>query len=121
MGDRIDAAWALLPGYLSAHVALSALALMLGLLLSAPLTILALRNSFARPVVMTAISLIQTIPSLALLALFYPLMLALSAAMDSLTGQGFTALGFWPALAALTLYSILPIVRNGAVRITVPG
>lgn len=29
MGDRISAAWALLPGYLSAHVTLSALALLL--------------------------------------------------------------------------------------------
>lgn len=117
MDDRILAAWALLPGYLSAHVTLSALALVLGLALSAPLTLLALRNRIARPLVMTAVSLVQTIPSLALLALFYPLMLGLSAAMASLTGQGFTALGFWPALAALTLYSVLPIVRNAVVGI----
>jgi len=117
MGDRISAAWALLPGYLSAHVTLSALALLLGMLISAPLAILALRSRIARPVVMTAVSLVQTIPSLALLALFYPLMLALSAAIAALTGQGFTALGFWPALAALTLYSVLPIVRNAVVGV----
>ena len=47
-------------------------------------------------------SIIQTIPSLALLALFYPLLLALS----------FQALGFLPSLLALSLYSLLPILRN---------
>jgi osmoprotectant transport system permease protein len=66
---------------------------------------------------MTVVSLVQTIPSLALLALFYPAMLSLSAALASITGERFTALGFWPALAALTLYSMLPIVRNAVVGV----
>ncbi|MDB5684831.1 MAG: transporter permease, partial [Sphingomonas bacterium] len=49
-------------------------------------------------------------PGLALLALFYPLLLALSA----LVGGGIPALGFLPSLLALALYALLPIVRNGA-------
>ncbi len=52
-------------------------------------------------------------PSLALLALFYPLLLALSSLSQKLFGHGFAALGFLPSLLALTLYSMLPIVRNG--------
>jgi len=64
-----------------------------------------------------AASLIQTIPSLALLALFYPLLLALSAVSRSWFGVGFPALGFAPSLAALTLYSMLPILRNGVAGI----
>jgi osmoprotectant transport system permease protein len=55
---------------------------------------------------------IQTIPSLALLALFYPLLLGLSAFTKMAFGIGFRALGFLPALAALTLYSMLPVLRN---------
>jgi hypothetical protein len=51
---------------------------------------------------------IQTIPGLALLALFYPLLLALS----SLVGGFIPALGFLPALLALALYALLPILRN---------
>jgi osmoprotectant transport system permease protein len=47
-------------------------------------------------------------PSLALLALFYPLLLSLSA----LVGGGIPALGFLPSLIALTLYALLPIIRN---------
>ncbi|NWM54757.1 ABC transporter permease subunit, partial [Escherichia coli] len=54
-------------------------------------------------------SLVQTIPSLALLALFYPVLLSLSA----LVGGGIPALGFLPSLLALSLYALLPILRNG--------
>ena len=60
----------------------------------------------------------QTIPSLALLALFYPLLLAISAAIKPLVGFGLPALGFLPSLLALTLYSILPILRNGVTGLT---
>jgi osmoprotectant transport system permease protein len=48
-----------------------------------------------------------------LLALFYPLLLAISALSQHLFGYGFSALGFLPSLLALTLYSMLPIIRNG--------
>jgi osmoprotectant transport system permease protein len=57
--------------------------------------------------------LVQTIPSLALLALFYPLLLALSAVARSVFGHGFAALGFLPSLLALSLYAMLPMLRNG--------
>ena len=53
--------------------------------------------------------LIQTVPALALLALFYPMLLILGQA----TGLAIPALGFLPALIALSLYALLPIVRNG--------
>ena len=58
-------------------------------------------------------SLVQTIPGLALLALFYPLLLAASTLATHLVGVGFSALGFLPSLLALTLYSMLPVIRNG--------
>lgn len=111
MDDRLDAAWSRLPDYLSQHVILSASALLLGLLISLPLAIAAHRNDAIRWPVLTLASVIQTIPSLALLALFYPLLLALSAATSGF-GLQFSALGFLPSLLALTLYSMLPIIRN---------
>ena len=45
---------------------------------------------------------IQTIPSLALLAIMVPALAAL----------GFPSIGFLPAFIGLTLYSVLPILRN---------
>ncbi|HMP62045.1 MAG TPA: ABC transporter permease/substrate-binding protein, partial [Phenylobacterium sp.] len=41
-------------------------------------------------------------------------LLVVSAFSEDVFGRGFSALGFLPALLALTLYSMLPIVRNAA-------
>ena len=117
MSGRVAQAWGLLPEYLAWHVLLSASALVLGLLISLPLAVAASRSPRLRWPVLAFAGLIQTIPSLALLALFYPLLLALSAASQAVLGKGFSALGFLPSLLALTLYSMLPILRNGTAGI----
>ena len=118
MNDQVAAAWKLLPGYLGQHVLLSAAALLLGLAISLPLAVLAARNPKVRWPVLAVASLIQTIPGLALLALFFPLLLALSALTHGLLGFTVSALGFLPSLLALTLYSMLPILRNGVAGLT---
>jgi osmoprotectant transport system permease protein len=102
------------PPLLAQHVLLSAAALLLSIAISLPLAILAARRPRAGSVVLGFASLVQTIPSLALLALFYPLLLWLSA----LVGGGIPALGFLPSLIALTLYALLPIIRNGVAGLT---
>ncbi|HEY1414449.1 MAG TPA: ABC transporter permease/substrate-binding protein [Caulobacteraceae bacterium] len=118
MNDRFTAAWRLLPEYLSQHVLLSLCALLLGLAISLPLAVAASRNRAVRWPALFLASLVQTIPSLALLALFYPLLLALSTLSQAWFGRGFPALGFAPSLMALTLYSMLPILRNGVAGLT---
>jgi osmoprotectant transport system permease protein len=117
LSPGLAAALARLPERLAWHVALSAAALALGLAISLPLAVAASRSARLRWPLLAAASLIQTIPSLALLALFYPLLLAISSLAHGLTGQGFSALGFLPALLALTLYSMLPILRNATAGI----
>ena len=118
MSDQLKAAFALLPGLLGQHVLLSLSALVLGLLLSLPLAVLAARNASVRWPVLALASLIQTIPGLALLALFYPLLLALSALIGPVFGHRLQALGFLPSLLALTLYSMLPVLRNAVAGLT---
>ncbi len=118
MGEQVTAAWALLPGYLAGHVALSAAALLLGLLVGLPLALAAARLPAIRWPALGFASLMQTIPSLALLALFYPVLLALSTAVKMVSGHGFSALGFLPSLLALALYALLPILRNGVAGLT---
>ena len=117
MDERIAAAWSVLPLYLSEHVVLSASALGLGLALSVLLAIAAVRSARVRWPVLALASVVQTIPGLALLALFYPLLLALSTLSERLLGKGFSALGFLPSLLALMLYSMLPVIRNGVTGI----
>ncbi|RPI59077.1 MAG: ABC transporter permease subunit, partial [Lysobacterales bacterium] len=89
----------------------------LGLLVSLALVVAAVRSERVRWPALAFASLIQTVPSLALLALFYPLLLALSGVAESLFGTGFSALGFLPSLLALALYSMLPVIRNGVAGI----
>jgi osmoprotectant transport system permease protein len=110
--DAISAALSHLPDYLGWHVLLSVSALVLGIAISLPLAIFSARRPALRAPVLAIAGVIQTIPSLALLALFYPTLLALSVFTRATFGFGFRALGFLPALAALTLYSMLPILRN---------
>ncbi len=117
MNSRLHSALRMLPQYLSQHVLLSAAALALGIAVSLPLLIAARHSARVRWPVLAAASLIQTVPSIALLALFYPLLLGLSALTQRLFGWRFAALGFLPSLLALTLYSILPILRNGITAI----
>ncbi len=118
MNAQIDAAFAVLPDYLSQHVVLSVAALALGGALSLPLAVAAVGRPALRTPVLTVASLAQTIPGLALLALFYPLLLALSSVTTRFLGFSVPALGFLPSLAALTIYAMLPILRNTIAGLT---
>lgn len=101
-----------LPDYLGNHVRVSVTALALGLLVSLPLAIAARHRPLLRGVLLGLAGIVQTVPGLALLALFYPLLLALAALSLSWFGFGFSAFGFLPAVLALALYSMLPVLRN---------
>jgi osmoprotectant transport system permease protein len=109
---RIAEALARLPDYLGSHVLVSITALALGLAVSLPLALISLRRPALRATLLAVASVVQTIPGLALLALFYPLLLGLAAATERLLGTGFSALGFLPSVLALALYSMLPVLRN---------
>nr|AGU09950.1 Substrate binding domain of ABC-type glycine betaine transport system [uncultured organism] len=114
MSEGYAQAIAQLPALVSAHVLLTSAALALALVIALPLALVAARRRRLRLLLLGFASLVQTIPGLALLALFYPLLLGVSA----LVGGGVPALGFLPSLLALTLYALLPILRNTVAGIT---
>ena len=93
---------------LAAHVLLSASAIALGVLVALPLAVWASRSPGIAKAALGFASLVQTIPALALLALFFPILLSLRA----IFGEQLPTLGFLPALLALALYALLPILRN---------
>jgi osmoprotectant transport system permease protein len=82
---------------LGQHVALVLGSLLAAMAVGIPLGVAAAKWRFLTQPVMLATGLVQTIPSLALLAFLIPL-----------TGT----IGVWPALLALFLYALLPITRN---------
>ncbi len=101
----------LLPGYLSAHLELSLAALCAGALLAIPLGIAVHRRPGLEPALLGAASAIQTIPGLALLAVMVPLFAGVGALLAG-SGIAVRGIGALPALVALSLYGLLPILRN---------
>ncbi|KRM88537.1 ABC transporter permease [Liquorilactobacillus vini] len=75
---------------------ISAISLALGMLVAVPLGIILTRFLKTAKVVIGLASMLQTIPSLALLALMIPIL----------------GIGKLPAIVALFIYSLLPILRN---------
>ena len=88
----------LLPEYFQGHLTLTLIALSLGVVISIPLGVWAAQSATVKRPLLTVVSVIQTFPSVAILALVVAL----------LGGQ----IGLVPAIIALVLYSMLPIVRN---------
>jgi osmoprotectant transport system permease protein len=109
---RWSEAFAHLTDYLGNHLRVSVVALALGLAASLPLAIAARNRPVMRGVLLGLASIVQTVPGLALLALFYPLLLALASVSLAWFGFSFSAFGFLPAVLALALYSMLPVLRN---------
>jgi osmoprotectant transport system permease protein len=103
---------ALLPGYLTAHLQLTLVALLLGAAISLPLGVWAARRPRAERVVLGIASVVQTIPSLALLAVMVPALAALGAVSAAVLGVELASIGYPPAIIGLTLYSLLPMLRN---------
>jgi osmoprotectant transport system permease protein len=99
---RESGMWASIARNTLQHLKLVALSLLLAILVGVPLGVLAARSAFLGSSILTLSGLLQTIPSLALLAALIPLL----------------GIGVLPALVALFLYSLLPIVRNTYVGLT---
>lgn len=85
--------------YTVEHAVLVLQGLVLAVLVGVPLAVLTYRTDLGREAAVNGASLIMTIPSYALFGLLIPLL----------------GLGTAPAIVALTLYGLLPVVRNAIV------
>jgi osmoprotectant transport system permease protein len=93
-------------GYLREHLVLVGVSLAGSVLVGLPLGIFAARRPRLGQLVLGAVGILQTLPSLALLVLMIPLL----------------GIGARPAIAALFLYGLLPVVRNTHAGLTgIPG
>jgi len=93
---RIQTVWQRFWKHTGEHMLLVSISLSAAILLAIPLGILAVRHERLGHIVLGAASIIQTIPSLALFVFMIPLL----------------GIGGPPAIVALFLYSLLPIIRN---------
>jgi len=88
--------WEKLATQTAEHLQLSLTAIALAVLVAVPLGILLSRSRRIAEPIITVVGLFQTLPAVALLAFMIPAM----------------GIGTTPALAALFLYALLPILRN---------
>jgi osmoprotectant transport system permease protein len=94
------------------HITLSGLAVGAGVFTGVPLGIWAFRSRLAEKVFFFFANTVQTIPSLALFGLLIAPLSLLSEKIPFLRQAGVRGIGWTPALIALALYSLLPIIRN---------
>lgn len=94
------------------HVTLSFGALGLALALGLPLGVAAYLTPALRRPVLGGLNILQTIPSLALFGLMIPLFGWIAANVPGAAQAGVAGIGLFPALVALFLYSLLPVVAN---------
>jgi len=99
------------------HVRLVGQALGCAMGIGAPLAVWASRNAEVARVALSVTGAVQTIPSLALLGLLIAPLSFLADRVPVLREVGVSGIGVAPALVALTLYALLPIVRNGVVAL----
>lgn len=94
------------------HVALAAGSLGAALVAGLPLGILCYRVPRLRAAVLGTLNVIQTIPGIALFSMLMAPLGALAAAVPLAAQLGIRGIGAAPAVVALFLYSLLPIVAN---------
>ncbi len=102
---------------LSRHLTLVGAAVVFALIFSAPLTALALRRAAARDFIFASLGIVQTIPSIALFGVLIAPLSALSARFALARAAGIEGTGAAPAIIALTLYSLAPLVRSFVVGV----
>jgi osmoprotectant transport system permease protein len=94
------------------HLFLVAVSLAAAILFAVPLGIVGARRPYLGQFLLGIVGIIQTLPSLALLVFMIPPLMWLLDVAPSLRFVGVSSLGPAPAIIALFLYSLLPIVRN---------
>ncbi|GGJ29250.1 ABC transporter permease [Deinococcus roseus] len=102
---------------LGQHFRLTLTALLLATLIGSPLAVWSSQNEKAANLTLGIAGAFQTLPSLALLGLLIAPLAWLADHVPGLRAAGVSGIGTAPALVALTLYALLPLLRNGVVAL----
>jgi len=105
-------------GALIRHIELVATAVGAAVLIGFPLGVAAVRRPNRQAPLFAVLNLLQTIPSIALFGLLIVPLSALASGVPSLAALGIGGIGVAPALIALVLYALLPVVRSTVVGLS---
>lgn len=82
------------------------------LLIGVPLGVLCFRSDRWQTPIFSTLNIIQTVPSIALFGLLIAPLAGLVSALPWLADLGIAGIGMAPAIVALVLYALLPLVRS---------
>ena len=91
------------------HIRIVGIALVFAILIGVPTGVYITRHPSVAGIVLYISSILITIPSIAMFGFMMPILSSLDRAWDGVSGIG---IGAVPAIMALSLYSLLPIIRN---------
>lgn len=94
------------------HLQILLATLVPAVLLGIPLGLICFRSIRFQSAIFSTLNIIQTIPSIALFGLLIAPLAGLAAAIPWLAEHGVSGIGLAPAIVALVLYALLPLVRN---------
>jgi len=97
------------------HIVLAFGSLVAATVVGVPLGVLSYRAPRVRAAILGVLNAIQTIPSIALFGLLIAPLGWLAATVPGAAAIGISGIGFTPALVALFIYSLLPVVANTVV------
>lgn len=94
------------------HVEIVAATLLPALAAGIPLGVAAYRSERLRAPLLAVLNIVQTVPSIALFGLLLAPLAWLAASVPVLSRWGVSGVGLAPAVIALALYALLPVVRS---------
>ena len=94
------------------HLTILLATLVPALLIGIPLGVLCFRSARWQTPIFSTLNIIQTVPSIALFGLLIAPLAGLAKALPWLAEHGVSGIGMAPAIVALVLYALLPLVRS---------
>ena len=93
------------------HIRITGISLLISMLIGIPIAFFAFMNKAVRRVVFPILNILQTIPGIALFGLLIAPLAALSRTFPFLRQWGIQGIGNAPAIIALSMYALYPIIR----------
>lgn len=98
-------------GEILAHIRITGISIGISVLLGIPIALVSYQSTKIRKLVFPLLNVLQTIPGIALFGLLIAPLAAISQAFPLLREWGIKGIGNTPAIIALSMYAIYPIIR----------
>lgn len=94
-----------------AHIRITGISLIISIVIGIPVALISYNSSRIKKLIFPLLNILQTIPAIALFGLMIAPLAALSAAYPQLRALGIKGIGNTPAIIALSMYALYPVIR----------